>query len=205
MNQAQRFFQRLQSDLMGNVLEKAELEQARLRIQQLEQRVQQQDEELDHYRSEVFKSMTTFESTDRCIADELATMYAGLFNWVEGLPEPHCDGYDWGRDLQFMEHSYHIQQFGHSITDEVANQAREELLTHVIFCILWSEILQPLLVGITQKQASVLKELLSNMTLLQPQKGEFSIFRNTQKKNSDFWRKYFLDTGAIRAWRSDAV
>lgn len=171
-SQTRCFYQRLLNDLTNVAGEKAKLQKAHKRIEQLEKRIRQQDEELEYHRREIFKSINTSNISDRLIADELATIYVGLSNWVECLPEPSSRGCNWLGITQFLGQRNYSGEYGQGFSIDTATQAREELLTHAVFCILWKNILQPLLVGTSHMEESFLQELASKIPLVQPQKGK---------------------------------
>lgn len=155
----------------SNAIKTAELEQARSVIQELKQRIHQQEEEIIHYQSETFRFIGPSEVSDRRISEELTSIYMSLSNWVESLPEPRDGGCNWDGVKQFMTgNGYELQPNRLSTTEQIAD-AREELMKHVTFSILRGNIFQPLLVGATEEQNSCLEELCSNMKSLQQGQG----------------------------------
>ncbi|GLI78719.1 hypothetical protein PoHVEF18_007040 [Penicillium ochrochloron] len=169
-----------QNDTPTIARQEAELEQARKDIQRLEERLRQQEDEIIRYRSETFRSLNAFEISDRQISDELTSIYMGLSNWVEGLPEPKNGDYNWQEVMQFMGHNGYTVIFNELFATEQAGDTQMELLKHIVCSILWDNIFEPLLVGATEDQNLWLKELCANIRLLQPPKDilEFGKWRS---------------------------
>jgi hypothetical protein len=172
LEEIQRFFKRLRKDLTDNAREKAELRQAYLEIEQLGHHIRQQGREIEQYRSEVFESITTFDISDRWIADELASIHGGLANWVEDLPEPDQNGCKWEAIKQFMDQRKYVTALRGDCCRETADGAQEEFLMHVVLRILWAHMLGLPCIGLTTEQHSFLAEVYSSLELMQPQKGE---------------------------------
>jgi small-conductance mechanosensitive channel len=164
-----------QNDTPAIARKEAELEQVRKDIQRLEERLRQQEDEIIRYRSETFRSFNSFEISDRQISDELTSIYMGLSNWVEGLPEPKDGDCNWQNLMQFMHRNGYTMIFNQSMTPEHMAETQVELVKHVVCSMLWENILEPFLVGATKDQMSWLEELCVNIKLLQPPKGKFII------------------------------
>lgn len=173
----------------------------KLELETTKAKLRQQSKELQQCRDQILRTISAFQVNDQEILEELVMIRESLRNWILVLPDINGFGQSWKLAQSKMGERNLVLEVEISLWPECPLELVEtDIIFFDIFYIIWKRLLMPPLAAANKDQESLLGQLLAQIRLLKPPKGECIL---TNRNSPTLTQAPFPDLKSIRAWRSD--